>query len=354
MINKLNEYYDKGLLTKQTHPNLPLFIWNYTPKVQIDKLWDDITLQCRGLVTDTDGNIVARPFKKFFNFSEHELSDIPNEPCRFFEKVDGSLGILFNYNDQWIFASRGSFTSDYAIKGQEILDRCVGLSGYKPYNDLLSKDHTFLFEIIFPEGRIVVDYGNVEKLVLLGAFHTESGLELIYDDLVSVANMISVDVIKEYHDISHYNTAKDTIKDDEEGRVALFENGFRMKIKGEEYVRLHYIITNFSSRKIWDIAKFGHNIDDYLVDVPDEFYVWAKETYADLQNKFKIIKADVESDYWELIDRKEYALKIKNNKHKHLLFTRLGSHSHKLNDMIWDMLYPEYFNPFSNKSITKE
>jgi RNA ligase len=66
----LNQYYEDGLLYKQTHPTLPLTIWNYTPNTQYSNLWDDITTQCRGLVTDNDGNVVARPFKKFFNIHD--------------------------------------------------------------------------------------------------------------------------------------------------------------------------------------------------------------------------------------------------------------------------------------------
>ena len=376
MIEKLNEYYDKGLITKQVNPRLPLIIWNYTPKVQIDKLWDDITLQCRGLVTDTDGNIVARPFKKFFNYGELDANEIPNEPCRFFEKVDGSLGIFFWYRDQWVFASRGSFTSDYAIKAKEIFANSVWDNPISPTTieqlwriDLprfttLSKEHTYLFEIIFPEGRIVVDYGNVEKLVLLGMIHTATGKETGYEDLVEIADSLNVDVIKEYHDIpifgistndkNGFQNVKYTIKDNEEGRVVVFKNGFRMKIKGDEYVRLHYIITNFSSRKIWEICRTNGNLEDFLVDVPDEFYNWAKTTYNDLQGEFKKIKDQVEVEYWDLIDRKEYAEKIKDNKIKHLLFKRLTSYSTRLDDNIWDMLYPEYFNPFSNKIIDDE
>ena len=69
-LDTLNKYYEQGLLYKQVHPILPLTIWNYTEKVQYESLWDDITLQCRGLVTDTEGNIVARPFRKFFNMEE--------------------------------------------------------------------------------------------------------------------------------------------------------------------------------------------------------------------------------------------------------------------------------------------
>ena len=68
MVNKLNTYYDDGLVYKQVHPTLPLTIWNYSEKVQYEGLWNDVTLQTRGLVTDDKGNIVARPFKKILQY----------------------------------------------------------------------------------------------------------------------------------------------------------------------------------------------------------------------------------------------------------------------------------------------
>jgi len=78
VLTTLEKYYENGLLHKQTHPNLDLTIWNYSPKVQYERLWDEITIQCRGLVTNSKGDIVARPFKKFFNYEEHKPEEIPN------------------------------------------------------------------------------------------------------------------------------------------------------------------------------------------------------------------------------------------------------------------------------------
>lgn len=73
----LNSYLKDGLVRKQLHPTLPLSIWNYSEKCQFTRAWDDITNQCRGLITDMDGKIVARSFNKFHNIEEgrHEATD---------------------------------------------------------------------------------------------------------------------------------------------------------------------------------------------------------------------------------------------------------------------------------------
>lgn len=140
MKNILDKYVEDGLLYSQVHPTLPLTIYNYTDKCTWENLWDEITLMSRGLVVDDLGNIVARPFKKFFNLSEGKTKVTNNYTI--FEKLDGSLGILFFYGGNWIFASRGSFTSEQAIKGKELLDKVCN------YN-LLDKNNTYCFEIIY-------------------------------------------------------------------------------------------------------------------------------------------------------------------------------------------------------------
>lgn len=140
-INILNSYIERGLLEKNSHPSLPLDIYNYSRECQFSKEWDEITLNMRGTVLDREGNVVARTFPKFFNLEELDSSDIPNETFDVFEKMDGSLGILFNYEGEWHFATKGSFTSEQAIKGKEMLEW---------YNvELLEKNKTYLFEIIY-------------------------------------------------------------------------------------------------------------------------------------------------------------------------------------------------------------
>jgi hypothetical protein len=159
-LDTLVKYRDDGWLLSQNHPTLPLIIWNYSQTTQYENYWDEITLSCRGLVTNDKGNIVARGFNKFFNIEEGKFE--PTENFEVWEKMDGSLLLVFWYEGQWVVATRGSFTSDQSIKGIELL---------KKYNtDIMFRHLTFCFEILFPQNRVVVDYGDYEGLVLLGTF----------------------------------------------------------------------------------------------------------------------------------------------------------------------------------------
>lgn len=361
MLDILEKYHADGLLYKQTHPTLDLTIWNYTPKVQFERLWDDITLQCRGLVTNSEGRVVARPFRKFFNYEELKPEDIPNEEFEVFEKMDGSLGILFNYKGEWIMATRGSFTSDQAIKAKEILDRYRS-DKKVTYKNGLSKSVTFLFEIIYPENRIVIDYGE-EKLVLLGAVYNghplpdgvysslKNGDEYTYRDLCGVIKFIGCEVVKKYDGYADYSLLKDTIKDDQEGRVIRFKSGLRMKIKGDEYCRLHRILTNISNRNIWEYLKDGKPLDDLLEKVPDEFYDWVKKTVSNLKYGYWRISEDAGKmhdyfrygkygDVYPEPSKKEFAEFVSKQPpiYRAVMFKMWDKKPY--NDVIWKMLYP--------------
>ena len=356
--DELNGLYDEGLLEKQTHPTLPLTIWNYSSKVQIERLWhtNELLGKCRGLVTDTDGNIIARPFEKFFNMSELIPDEIPCESFQVFEKMDGSLLIMFYYEGEVIVASRGSFTSEQAVKGREILGkyRMTLFNDKDTYEAMGNKnpcDYTLLGETLYKENRIVVSYGDKEDVVLLAMINKKDGSKLPYENLLKVGDVLGMPVVKRYDGINDYNTIKETIKDNEEGRVIVFESGKMMKIKSEEYLRLHYILTNISTRDIWQMAKDGKSIEEILVDVPDEFYKWATTTYKNLMFKFLSKREEIENEFWTLINKKEFAAKVKGRPNEHFLFRRLNSYSDRLEDTIWDALYPDFFKPFSNKTI---
>lgn len=331
MIEILSDYFEKGLLYKQNHPNYPLTIWNYSEKVQYESLWDEVTLSCRGLVTDNMGNIYARPFKKFFNMEEKKY--IPTSNFEVFEKMDGSLGILFNYNEEWIFASRGSFTSDQSLKFKEIF-----LSKYQ--TSILDPFYTYLFEIIYPENIIVVRYDGMEDVILLGKIHTQSDQESDIENLRDTLN-----VVKKYDSILDYKILKNMVQSNREGFVVRFSNGQRIKIKGDEYIRLHKILTNTSTTSIWEIVSTKGDITTILKDIPDEYYNKIQDYVQDLHSKFESTREnylDLHRTITERVgtDRKLYALECTKHKNSNILFAILDNKD--IGPSIWKILKPKF------------
>ena len=389
-LDILNDYIERGLVIKQVHPTLPLSIYNYSRTCQYGRMWDDITLNCRGLILDNEGNVIAKPFPKFFNYEEHTAEEIPNELFDVYEKMDGSLGICFyyereltyteryklwfngnyetgmeyfeeivpNFDDpyyhptpttkgEWHIATRGSFVSEQAVKGKELLGK---------YNfQKLHTDYTYLFEIIYKENRIVCDY-DFEDVVLLGVINTKTGVEVnLYNDtedvrIQNIIKNIGLNIVTRYNTFGEgFDELKREISNSKEGYVIRFRNGMRMKIKGDEYVRLHRILTNFSTTDIWELLRIGGNLDEFLDRVPDEFDNWVRLTMLELQSQFESIKfrSVTDFEYYKIQsngDKKEFALLIKNNDYRSILFAMWDGKSY--DDTIWKMIKPVWSKPF--------
>lgn len=246
---ELFRYVDNEKLSVNTSDNIDykgLYLWKYTKQVQSEDLWDNTLLQCRGLITNVSGVVIARPYNKFFNSFELDENYVNslyhNYGFDILEKLDGSLGILFNYNDKWLNATSGSFNSDQSIWFRNKLKK-YDLHG-------LDKSKTYLFELIYPDNKIVVDYGNKERIVLTGIVSTKTGDLSSYNDIVSVSKKYGFEYPKLFTKKEMDDIVNKNIKNFE-GFIIRFSNNQMIKIKLEEYVRLHRILTNLTTRNIY-------------------------------------------------------------------------------------------------------
>ena len=276
--NLLNSYEERGLLYSQVHPVLPLRIWNYSQVTAYDltgNSWDDVTLACRGLVTDLDGeNLVSRGFPKFFNIEEGK--HIPTEKFHIYKKMDGQYIGVFLYNGEVVVNSRGSFTSEYANKAREIL-----FERYSKAIELMKENRTYVFELIGFE-RIVVKYDETD-LIFLGSF--ENVLEETFEEYFCE----HVKQVEKYDGLD-YRTVKGIDLDGEEGYVVLFSNGNRCKIKFDNYIQLHRIVTNLSNRYIFNELKENGSLDRILNFIPDEFYSEVKRVEDELKADYSLVE----------------------------------------------------------------
>lgn len=363
---KIEKYIEDGLLIRQWHNNGELQILNYSQQVQYSGMWDNLTTQCRGLILTKDYSIASRPFGKFHNY-EQVLDKIPNEPFEVYQKLDGSLAISYWWDDKPFIATRGSFESDQAKKATEIL-----YSKYPHTFSKLKRDRTYLWEIIYRTNRIVVNYGDMEDLILLSVIDNETGKDMPLED-------IGFPIVKKYNGITDVSQIKGMIKDDEEGFVVKFQNGFRCKVKGDEYCRLHKILTQTSSKVIWEFLKDNKKFDELIDRIPDEFHLWLRDTKEGLENQyneieqtakaaFNIICLGLYKEYGfpdegvfgfatpgdivraERFKKKDFALRVMANpefkKISGILFNMLIGKEYK--DIIWKSIKPEYERPFKS------
>ena len=136
------------------------------------------------------------------------------------------------------------------------------------------------------------------------------------------------------------------IGNNEEGFVVRFSNGDRMKIKGEEYVRLHKIMTEISTKSVWEILSTNVDMESILTDVPDEFYDKIKEYENSLTFEFNTIKREYEWIFKVIKrskgteDRKVFAQYAKKYKYPSLLFGLLDGRDITTN--VWELVKPEF------------
>lgn len=322
-FGRYRELEAEGLLYIQKHPEADLFIHNYSQYTQFERVWIPETLNSRGLITTGEGMIVARPFAKFFNFGEQDLP-IPNEPFEVFEKMDGSLGILYFLDGEPQIATRGSFISEQSERANAIFRR-------KYAHIPLDPSITYLFEIIYPENRIVVNYGETEDLILLGMVETATGRELPLAE-------IGFPVVKKYSHVDDLARLAEFEEENREGFVVRFQNGYRLKFKFEEYKRLHKVMTRVTPLTIWEVLKSGGDFSELAEIVPDEFFGWVRTIQAELQAQYDRIEAEAKAEFRTFDDRKAAAEYYQQCKYPAILFRMLDGRDYA--EYIWRLIRP--------------
>lgn len=281
----------EGYLRKSEKGDLVLY--GYTDKCTFDRNWNQFTRVARGLILHREtGEVVAKPFPKFFNLGEMEEVSMDKLPLqqgyKAFEKVDGSLGIIFNYQGYWNVATRGSFYSEQCEVAQKML---------KQYSMVGIPDNiTLLAEIIYPENKIIVDYKGQRKLVLLGAFDRNTGEEVDPVQAEKYATQMFMEYAKKYdHTIEQMIALQKTLPKDDEGFVVRFNNGLRVKIKGEEYLRIAKMIAHMSPISFWESMENGVVKRDYLSQLPEEFRGEFEPIVKELESQYAAVKESVKS-----------------------------------------------------------
>lgn len=346
------------LVSVQKHPEADLFIYNYNPVVQYDRLWTPLIKQCRGLILDKDYKLIASPFPKFYNWEEHiqegsKLEPIPDENFLVMGKMDGSLGILYWIKDIPYIATRGSFTSDQAKFATHLLHTKY-LHTWSNLRSIRDFGATPLFEILYPKNRIVVDYEDKEELVLL-AIKDHYKQNYYYHAIWTTDYGFSV--VEKYDGVKDYTTLKNLATDNAEGFVIRFQSGFMMKIKFEEYVRLHKLLTQTSSKVIWEFLKEKRDLNELLDRIPDEFYNWVKKTKEGLEKEYSAIEEASKNAFSKISklipaltdfkeSRKLWAMHIMKDykNYSSIIFNLLDNKDYS--NTIWKMIKPEYSKPF--------
>jgi len=268
----VRSYVEKGLLSERHHPSLPLAIYNYTPRCTYERAWDEVTLNARGLVVDREtGEVVARPFPKFFNHGEPDCHLPVGDPDEVTVKADGALGIGFNYKGQDIWTTRGAFTSEQAEAAEWM---------WGAQMNVMRAGWTYLAEIIHPTSKVIVPY-SFEGFVLLAIRDTDTG-DYMGRDLVEREarrlGMRCVEVVTGAGLGALIEQSK-TMGADAEGWVCRW-GAHRVKVKSLAYLAIARLMQGLNERRAADIWYADQSLPE---EAPEETRAWFEDQCFDLQ-----------------------------------------------------------------------
>jgi len=233
---KIKEYPDRIILN-YNQINSPKF--------------DSLVMEARGLILSRPNyKILARSFKRFWNFDNDPNKknfDILKAIC--YEKIDGSLISIYYDGKQWEISTKGTAYAEGNLGSNESKTyRQLFLETLKlPFDfitkNFLNKNHTYVFEIVSPEIRIVTPYSE-NDLYLLTIVNNHNGKE---DNRISIQNLakklkVKVPRIFKFNTIEQIINSLKTLPVLEEGYVChIPESNWRIKIKNPGYLAIAHL-----------------------------------------------------------------------------------------------------------------
>lgn len=270
--------------------------------------------ECRGMIFDLAGNIMARRLHKFFNVNEKDETlqnklDL-SQPHIILEKLDGSMVTPIQVSDHIRWGTKMGIT-DVSMNAE------IFVAKHRHYQEFADKemdlDNTPIFEWCSKKNKIVVDY-PVDRLVLIAIRNNISGQYIPYNEMVRRARQYGIEYVKSYPgSASSMQSLIDNTRQSEgiEGWIIRFDDGHMVKVKGDWYVRIHKnkeaisqeknILDLIVNDKLDDVLPFLLEEDLEAVITFEKDFWEGFDRQVDIYNKyFKMVTASG-------LDRKSYA-----------------------------------------------
>ena len=326
-IEALELAVEQNYIRKAIHSELPLTIYNYTPKTQFESFWTPITKMSRGLVTDNDYNIIIKCPEKFFNYGEDFAADIDLNNAKITEKLDGYyISIKLDSDLGLIITSRGSFDNQYIEAAEQFITDDVLLK--------MVPDYTYFCELLqdFPGDEAIILTKHPEPKLVCWAIKDKDFNEVQLDNECPFPTVRELSLAE----------AKQYLEQKVEGVVAQDTKTFeRVKIKTEYYILHHRILADCTKKKVWEILSDGGKVED--LDIPDEFMKKMLDWQTELNSEHQALEEQIlqmarERQSWE---PKMIALDgMLTDDQKSLLFTYRRKGKEALSKQIWKYLKP--------------
>lgn len=299
------------------------FVINYHinafPEIKDDMSDEDKALEYarrefRGIKFDKQGNLIARPFHKFFNWGEKEAEMAHfdfNMPFVIMDKLDGSMIHPMLVDDKIVWCSKMGPT-DVAVQAEEFVREKTN------YHDFvlaaIGGGYTPIFEWCSRKQRIVVDYPE-DALILTAIRDNRTGEYVGMASMKAKAEHYGIPVVKTWNGtFNGINQFMEAVGGEEqcEGYIIRFENGHMVKLKNAWYLNLHRAKDQLSNEKnVYRLVLSEHH-DDLLPQLDPDTRKALENFAADLSNAVKVqaaTLANAVAENWKLYgNRRDFAL----------------------------------------------
>jgi ketosteroid isomerase-like protein len=272
---------------------------------------EPLVQESRGIILDTENNfnVVARPFDKFFNCDEPNAATIDWSTASVQKKEDGSLTILYYYDNQWLVATSGTPDAGGTVNDTGLLFRDLfwrtWITEMQYSTNSLNEKFTYMFELTTPDNRVVV-YHPKYKLSLIGVRETLTGTERPLNDFRSGARLFwrtQTFSLKSMEDVRKSFEGFSGL--DQEGYVIVDAQFNRVKVKHPGYVTAHHMLGGFNDKYMLDIIRSGES-PEILAYFPELQVKIQEFTFKYLNLIEKAEKAYAEIPFTE--NQKEFAV----------------------------------------------
>jgi RNA ligase len=163
----------------------------------------------------------------------------------------------------------------------------------------LNPNTTYCAEVIYPENRIVVAY-DTPQLCLLSAYEAD-GRELTPEESTKVAEeaKFTRPTLFSFDTIDAMLAKAKVLDGGHEGFVVRLHTGDRLKIKGDEYIRLHRVRGKVTPLGLWEMMLAGDDLEKVRFELEEE-----------VRKDFDTIRRLIEGQLVPLVDELKEAYEL--------------------------------------------
>lgn len=257
------------LVTRKESARYPgLFVIKYKRNVFYDNLWNDVLIECRGLVVDADWNPVIQPFTKIFNRHENGTDIDRDADVTYIRKVNGFMaGATYVEGHGVVVSTTGSLDSDFVTLAEKWITPDV-----KSTIERYAPAMTFVFEIVDATDPHIV--AEDEGAYLLGArvvpatkdYMSDAAWESFLDDAA-----FSMGVKRPKWNVGKFSKVVEEAKTCKHEGFVVYSDTTALKIKSPFYLTSKFFARK-GAEKLFDMLSKNATVDSIKKDIVDEEY----------------------------------------------------------------------------------